>query len=284
MPQLRSKKLDHTSAMVGPYLLLGVLGRGGAATVYRAQHVEENRELALKVLDKGRLSKRGRERFEQEMEICRQLRHDNLVRTYDSGTWNEHVYYSMEVLAGRDLASVLDAHSGGCAIADVLGWGLQACAGLRAAHEAGVIHRDIKPHNLFLADDGLLKVMDFGIARRTDAPITEHGDKAVLGTPLFIAPERLLARGAPSPQTDVYSLGVTLYMLLTDGLPWEAPDIAALLTAIVSEDPPPPSSLRPSIPSALDTAVMNAMSKDLSARHADCDELAAALQQVLAGV
>lgn len=278
MPTISSEYADQPSVIVGDFMLLGVLGRGGCATVYRARHIQTEEEVALKVLDRGRLNKGGRERFEQEMEICRQFDHPNLVCAKEIGTWNEHVFYSMELLTGRDLATELESRRRPCAPADVINWSIQVCNALIAAHAEQIIHRDIKPRNLFLTNSGTVKVMDFGIARRTSAALTADGRKSIMGTPMYLAPERLSSKHVIDERTDVYSLGVTMYHLLTGNLPWAQTDIAALFTSVLHMDVPPPSSAQPAIGAKLDAVVMRAMHREPSARYADCGALRAALK------
>ncbi len=278
VPKVSSSASWLPTAMVGPYMLVAVLGRGGAATVYHARHTEDWRDVALKVLDRGRTLQQGVERFEQEMAICAQLDHPNVVRTFEAGAHGEHLYLVMELLHGQDLASVLEEAGGPLPVLQVLDWALQVCDGLEYAHAAEVIHRDIKPHNIFVCTDGTIKIMDFGIARRLTESLTLTGDKGILGTPAYLPPERFRNNRLINERTDIYSLGASLYHLLTDTVPFDMSDVASLMGSIIFGDIPPPSTHNPAIRPRLDALVLTAMARDNGARFEDCAALRRALQ------
>ena len=278
VPKLASLTEGLPSAMVGPYMLSDVLGRGGAATVYRARHTDTGDEVALKVLDRGRTQHQGVERFHEEIAICAPLHHPNIVRTYASGSHGDHLFHAMELLKGQDLGTLLDDAPSGLPIDRVLGWAIQVCDGLIYAHDAGVIHRDIKPHNLFLVGDDRIKIMDFGIARRLTVSITETADPSVLGTPVYLPPERFSNKRLINERTDVYSLGTSLYHLLTGAVPFDLTDMASLVGSIMFGDVAPPSTLNPAIDLSLDAIVMTAMQRDNRARYVDCRAMRQALQ------
>jgi len=281
MPALSTDSGLMPSVLVGSYLLVGVLGRGGAATVYRAHDMDARRDVALKVLDRGSKSPDGGLRFRQELEICGELRHPNIVRTHTFGEWNEHVFYSMELLEGADLASMLEDAGGPLDVASVVAWMIQACAGLEQAHKQGVVHRDVKPHNLFVAVDGTVKVMDFGIARRQDLGLTDTGDTRILGTPMYLAPERLSGARSVDHRTDIYALGASMYHLLTDDVPFDLTDIASLIGTILHGVIEPPSTINGGIPAALDAVILRAMARQPSDRYDDCAQLGEALKRAL---
>jgi eukaryotic-like serine/threonine-protein kinase len=162
----------------------------------------------------------------------------------------------------------------------VINWTIQACAGLEAAHRAAVIHRDIKPQNIFLSVDGVVKVMDFGIARRATSTITANGDKSIVGTPMYLSPEHLADHPNVDHRTDIYSLGVTMYHLLTDTLPWDTTDLASVFLSILHSEVAAPSSINDNVTPALDAIVMRAMNRDVAERFADCGEMQAALRDL----
>lgn len=280
LPALTSGLGPLPTAMVGEHLLLSVLGQGGMATVYRAREMSTGREVALKVLDRSSQSPKSRARFRREMALCQRLVHDNVVRTFTFGEWQERLYFTMELLRGRDLAAQLEQAGRPLPLAQVIDIGLQSCAGLAVAHAAGVVHRDIKPHNLFLTDRGVLKITDFGVARSEDMRVTATGDGGLLGTPAYMPPERLRIGACPDPRGDIYSLGATLYQLLTGRLPFEAPDLPTMVAAIVLREPEPPSSLVEGVSPALDAVILRAMARDPDARFPDCAALQDALLRV----
>lgn len=281
LPSLMSDNQSLPTAVVGGHLLLSVLGRGGMATVYRARDVEGGRDVALKVLDRDRLAEKARLRFKREMGICQRLDHPNIVQTYAAGEWEERLYFTMELLDGQDLARELAAADGPLSVARVVDMGVQSCAGLQVAHEAGVLHRDIKPHNLFVTNTGVLKVTDFGVAKDGNIAMTLTGEGSVVGTPAYLAPERLQEGLDVSPRSDIYSLGATLYHLMTGSLPFQATDLSRMLTSILFLDVAPPSSLNPAVPAALDAVVLKAMARDPAHRFADCRAFAVALAAAL---
>ncbi len=282
MPAIATEHEGMPSVIVGDYLLTGVLGRGGAATVYRAIHTETNQPVALKVLDRGTSVKQAGSRFRQEMEICRQLNHPNIVSTYSIGTWNEHSFYSMELMNGRDLSEILRDEDRPLSLSRVTDWIFQACDGLAAAHDADVIHRDVKPENLFLTDAGVIKIMDFGIARRQSMSLTETNDKTVLGTPIYMPPERLSNKRLVTERTDVYSVGASMYHLLTNDVPFDLTDLTTLLFSIVEGTIAPPSSLVPSIPKSVDAVILRAMARKPTDRYPNCRAFARDLRRAVA--
>ena len=263
------------------YQVLGVLGSGGMATVYRCFDEELEEDVALKLLKSEKNDAASQHRFRQEMRICRRLQHPNIVRTFEFGIWESRRFITMELLEGRDMAEMLLMRRGPVPIGAGLDLVVQAVEGLRAAHLAGVIHRDVKPHNLFVVrGTDSLKVMDFGIAKTEDMALTITSSAMVLGTPAYLAPERLKDKVELSAQTDLYSLGVVMYQLFTGRLPFEAPDISSLLTSIVLEDPPPPCAVNPTLPRPVEALILRCLQKNPRDRYADCDMLLADLHAI----
>ncbi len=256
------------------YQVLGVLGSGGMATVYRVRDQELEEDVALKLLKTDKTDAASQHRFRQEMRICRRLQHPNIVRTFEFGVWEGRRFITMELLEGRDMAELLLMRRGAMPIESGLDLLAQAADGLRSAHRASVIHRDVKPHNLFVVrGTDVLKVMDFGIAKTDDSSLTVTSSAMVLGTPAYLAPERLKDKVELSAQTDLYSLGVVMYQVFTGALPFQAPDISSLLTSIVLEDPPTPRSVNPDLLSNVENLILRAMHKDPRHRYASCDQL-----------
>lgn len=263
------------------YQVLGVLGSGGMATVYRCFDQELEEDVALKLLKSEKNDDASQHRFRQEMRICRRLQHPNIVRTFEFGIWEGRRFITMELLEGRDMAEMLLMRRGPVPTVAGLDLVVQTVEGLRAAHQAGVIHRDVKPHNLFVVrGTDSLKVMDFGIAKSEDMSLTITSSAMVLGTPAYLAPERLKDQVELSAQTDLYSLGVVMYQLFTGRLPFEAPDISSLLTSIVLEDPPAPRAVNPALPKSVEAVILGCLRKEPKDRYADCDTLLADLRAI----
>lgn len=275
--------LTKNTVIAERYRVLGILGSGGMATVYRAHDQELEEDVALKLLKNDKSDAEAQHRFRQEMRICRRLQHPNIVRTYEFGVWEGRRFITMELMEGRDLAETLLMRKGPLPLSQATDLAVQALEGLGAAHLAGVIHRDVKPHNLFVLRGGKrLKVMDFGIAKTDDVSLTITNGEQVLGTPAYLAPERLKDHVELSIQTDLYSMGVCMYQVYTGQLPFTAPDISSLLTSIVLEEPKPPRERNPDVPPALQDVVLRLMHKRPEGRYRNCGDAIADLRRIQA--
>jgi serine/threonine protein kinase len=252
----------------GRYRLEAPVGRGGMGEVWRGVDLRLRRPVAVKILPlSGPVDGAGVARFRREAEIAAAVNHPGITTVFDI---DEHIdgglrlfFLVMELMHGRDLASVLAGHPDGSPITQVTDWAAQILAALAAAHRQGVVHRDIKPANLFLTDDGQVKVCDFGISRLADATrITATG--AAAGTPLYMAPEQIEGHDVDQ-RADLYALGCVLYHLLT-GATWMDPGsgIVSVLHQHLNRAPAPPRSLRPDIDDHLSNLVL-----DLLAKHPD---------------
>jgi serine/threonine-protein kinase len=216
-------------------------------------------------------------RFRQEIKLSRQLQQPNVTRVYDLGIAGGRRYLTMELLEGDTLEDKLDEGLSLAAGVDVL---IQACAGLQAAHDTGIIHRDIKPDNLFITRTGLVKVMDFGIAKQQAAPgFTVMG--TIAGTPEYMSPEQVNNFTNVTPATDLYALGIVAFRVFTGQLPFEHEELVPLLVMQVQDPPPAPRSLNPDVPASLERVVLKLLEKDPADRFASCRELARALESVL---
>src|SRR5215831_9579752 len=265
------------------YEVESVLGRGGMGVVYRARHLRLGRLVALKMALAGSYAgPHERERFRREAEAVAALRHPNVVQVYDVGDADGRPYFTMELMEGGSLARKLTGAPQPPRQTAAL---LATLAGaVQAAHEAGVVHRDLKPGNVLLTADGTPKVADFGLARRLDADERLTLSGAVLGTPSYTAPEQARGdRGAVGPRTDVYALGAILYECLTGRPPFRAGAAAATLQQVVADDPVPPRRLNPSVPADLETICMKCLSKEPRLRYASAEELANDLGRFQAG-
>ncbi|MEV0359880.1 protein kinase [Nocardia sp. NPDC050697] len=263
------------------------LGAGGMGTVYLARHPRLPRSVALKVLDPvAGADPEFRARFRREAELAVQLDHPNIVEIYDRGTEDELLWMSMRYVAGPDVAELIRAGGGRLDPRRAVQLLTQAAAGLDSAHRRGLLHRDVKPANLLVADDDgadHVFVTDFGIARsRTDdSGLTAAG--ALVATLGYVAPEQI--RGDPlDHRADIYALGATLFQMLTGALPFTRSTPAAVLGAHLMEPPPRPSAVVPGLPVGLDAVVATAMAKDREQRFPDCRSFAAAARAALDAV
>lgn len=260
--------------IAGRYRLEARIGVGGMAEVWRATDLDVGEEIGLKLFQP--LSDPAlEERVKAELKLTRRLAHPNVVRIYDIGTHEGRRYISMELLRGRDLQGV----SKPVAPAEAVDWLSQAAEGLQIAHEQGIIHRDVKPENLFLTDRGRVKVMDFGIAKDSEVRRTRAGMMA--GTPEFMSPEQINDMSQVTAATDIYSLGIVAYELLTGTLPFTHKELMPLLMMHAKEPPPPLRRSRPEVSEAMEKAVLHALEKAPDRRPASARAFADALKAAL---
>jgi serine/threonine protein kinase len=256
----------------GRYLLERELGRGGMATVHLARDSELDRPVAVKVLA-GHLSgdEGFRERFVREARMAAGLSHPNVVQVFDAGEDDGRLFIVMEYVPGVTLADEL-RRAGKLAPAAAVDLALQTCAGLEHAHDAGLVHRDVKPGNLLLREDGALKITDFGIARAVEATqLTQVG--SVLGTAAYLSPEQ--AAGEPvTAAADIYGLGVVLYELLTGRTPFLFESLTDLVAKHRESTVTPVRELEPAVPEPLEAAVMKCLARNPDYRPASAAALA----------
>ncbi len=251
------------------------LGRGATATVYRVTDVDLLDEVALKLLEPGVSVPEATERLRQELRLCRRINHPNVVRTFDYGTWDDRPFFTMELLEGRTLGELLESRNRDpLPLAVGIPLFVQACRGLEAAHRIGVMHRDIKPDNLFVLDgDRQLKLMDFGIAKNPEECGVASTEGLVLGTPAYVAPERLRENAPATPQSDLYSLGVAMFEAFTGQVPFDDPDLGRLLGRVVRELPPDPCELNPALSKGMGQLIRALMRKDPNRRPVSARDL-----------
>jgi beta-lactam-binding protein with PASTA domain/predicted Ser/Thr protein kinase len=267
--------IEPETLIDGRYRVLSRLGSGGMADVYLAHDQLLGREVAVKVLHHHFAEDQEFvERFKREASSAAALSHPNIVGIFDRGEWNGTYYIAMEYVAGRSLKALV-RETGPLDPALAIDTVIQILRAARFAHRRGVIHRDLKPHNVLLDEDGRARVTDFGIARAGASDMTLTG--SIMGTAQYLSPEQ--AQGyAVSAASDIYSVGVILYELLTGVVPFEGETAVAIAFKQVSATPRPPSELNPALPHSLDAVVLRALAKDPIERYADDDELIAALE------
>lgn len=259
----------------GRYLIEDTLGQGGMAVVYLARDAELGRPVALKLLAEN-LAGEGdvRKRFVREAQLAARLSHPNVVHVYDAGEDDGRPFIVMEYVPGQTLAQILDRRRK-LPTSEATALARQAALGLQHANEAGLVHRDIKPQNLLVRDDGVLKIADFGIARAAEiSQLTQLG--TVLGTASYIAPEQALGEEV-GPQSDIYSLGAVLYQLLTGRPPYEFASLAELVEKQRSGTIVPVRDLEPTVPDEVEALVMRCLARDPQFRPASAGELAGVL-------
>jgi beta-lactam-binding protein with PASTA domain len=267
--------IGRDTVIDGRYRIQTRLGSGGMAEVWSAQDSQLGRRVALKLLaSRFAADAAFRERFRREASAAAAMQHPNIVSIYDRGEWDGTSYIAMELVDGHTLKQLIQERGpvGPGPATDVA---IEILKALRYAHKRGIVHRDIKPQNVLIDAEGAAKVADFGIAHAGASDMTETG--AIVGTVQYVSPEQ--AQGRPvSPRSDLYSVGVVLYELLTGQVPFDGEAPVSIALKQVSQPPVPPSQLEPGIPPALEHVVMRALEKDPARRFADADEFIAALE------
>jgi beta-lactam-binding protein with PASTA domain/predicted Ser/Thr protein kinase len=265
----------------GRYKIIRKLGTGGMADVYLAEDQELGRRVAIKILnDRHAADDQFIERFRREAKNAAGLSHPNIVSIYDRGEAEGTYYIAMEYLDGRSLKELIVSR-GSAPIRTAVEYARQILAAVGFAHRHGIVHRDIKPHNVLVGPEGRLKVTDFGIARSGASQMTEVG--SIIGTAQYLSPEQ--ARGSQVDQTsDVYSVGVVLYELLTGQVPFTGDTPLEIAMKHLSQIPKPPSELRPDVPHDLDMVVLRALAKEPSERYQSAEEMDADLERILQGL
>jgi eukaryotic-like serine/threonine-protein kinase len=267
--------IEPETIIDGRYRVISRLGSGGMADVYLAQDQLLGRQVAVKVLHHHFAEDHEFvERFRREASSAAALSHPNIVGIFDRGEWNGTYYIAMEYVAGRSLKAIV-REQGPLDPTTAIDIVVQILRAARFAHRRGVIHRDLKPHNVILDEEGRARVTDFGIARAGASDMTLTG--SIMGTAQYLSPEQ--AQGHMVSETsDLYSIGVILYELLTGVVPFEGETAVAIAFKQVSADPRPPSERNPALAPSLDAVVLRALAKDPAARYADAQELIVALE------
>jgi eukaryotic-like serine/threonine-protein kinase len=285
-----------TGAQLGAYVIGKQIGAGGMGTVYEAQDLRLNRKVAVKILPPPFVGDPDRiQRFRQEARAASLLNHPNIVSIYDAELAQGRCYIATEFVEGSTLRHL--AAEGPMDLEALIDIAIQVCSALSAAHQAGIVHRDIKPENVMLRPDGIIKVLDFGLAKLLDPSSGETGHPvdisnptatmqtrpgSIAGTLQYLSPEQVMGKLA-TPRSDIFSLGVMLYELATGVRPFAGPTEGVVFSNILNQTPDHPSTLRPSIPRELDELIMRALEKDPELRFQTASDLRSALKLLLRG-
>lgn len=259
------------------YQLLQTLGSGGMAVVYRAKDLTLERFVAVKILrpDFSR-DENFRKRFHQEAKAAANLSHPNIVTVHDFGLDGDRLYIIMEYIPGTNLKTYIRERNV-IPIREANDLMIQASAGVGYAHRAGLIHCDVKPHNMLVTPDGRLKVTDFGISRALSTIQPDERNSVVWGSPQYLAPEQSSGE-PPSPASDVYSLGIVFYEMVTGKLPFYSTDAVELTRLHKEANPVPPSIINPNIPPQLEQIILKVLAKEPSGRYRTADQFSRVIQ------
>jgi serine/threonine-protein kinase len=270
----------------GDYELLEEIGRGGMGVVYRAIQRNLNRTVALKMILRGELATpEDLARFQTEAQAAAHLEHPNIVPVYEAGQRDGQAYFSMRYVEGQTLAEILAR--GPLRPRDAARYLAAISRAVHYAHEHGILHRDLKPSNILIDKDDRPHVTDFGLAKRVSGEASQAGRTAtgaIVGTPAYMAPEQVSnRRGTPSPASDVYSIGVILYEMLTGRPPFQAPTPVDTLLLVLDQDPVRPRLLNPGVDADLEMICLKCMQKEPDLRYPNARALAADLEAYLSG-
>jgi serine/threonine-protein kinase len=261
------------------YRIDAKIGQGGMAAVYRAHDLELGEDIAMKLFLQPSEDAQLVARFKQELTLSRGLSHPNIVRLYDIGQHQGCRFLTMELLQGTDLGAIINGKP--LELSRGLRYLVQACAALALAHDKGVIHRDIKPANFFITREDILKVMDFGIAKKSAAPAAMTQAGFIAGTPAYMSPEQINNFSAVSHRTDIYALGVVAYEIFTGVVPFDHDEMMQLLMMHLTATPQPPRARNPHLPVELDEIISSLLEKDPAKRIQSCHELGARFEKLL---
>jgi serine/threonine-protein kinase len=287
LTEWQSEKLlqgKHKGFYLGKYKLLNHIGTGGMGSVYLAEHNVMRHRVAIKLLPQHMASQSSYlERFHQEARASAKLNHPNMVRAIDVDTDNDYTYLVMDYVDGSDLQAIV-SRKGPLDYTTAANYIRQAAEGLHYAHEVGLIHRDVKPANLLVDKEGVVKILDMGLARFADdsqASLTKEYDQKMIGTVDYLAPEQALDSHAVDRRADIYSLGCTLYFLLSGDAPFPQGTIPQRLMAHQKEEPADIRKNRPDAPEALLAIRAKMMAKSADDRYQTGAEVVEALSEFL---
>jgi serine/threonine protein kinase len=259
--------------LFGRYRFIEKLGSGSSSIVCRVKDQEIDDEVALKVLDRSQAFGTGLEQFKKEIKIARKLNHPNIVSIYDYGKRDGHHFITLELVVGSDLKTIMEKE-GRFSAEKGLPLVLQICDGLQAIHEQGIIHRDLKPQNIKLRNDGVIKILDFGLASNHDLSSQSQAsqENTLVGSVAYMSPEQIQGRNLDQ-RSDIYSLGVILYELFTEQSPFDGKELKGLIYQQLNDQPTPPSTINPGLSKELEACILKCMSKEPQQRYGSCKEL-----------
>jgi eukaryotic-like serine/threonine-protein kinase len=255
---------------VGRYQILDTIGTGANSRVARAFDPMIGRTVAIKLFPSQLASGEGRERFIKEARVVGQISHPSIVALHDMGIEESTStpYLVMEYVEGQPLERLLD--KGSIPYPRACAWTAEVATALAVAHRKGIIHGDVKPANILVSEDGRVKLTDFGMARLASRDLK---DTPLLGTPAYWCPEQILGKPQDA-RSDIFSLGVVLYEMITGNRPFDADSLQGMCARIMSSTPLPPSQTNPSLPAGLNELVLACMEKDPARRRASAEDLA----------
>lgn len=267
---------------IGGYRILERLGRGGMGTVYKAEQIDLQRLVALKVISEEHTKDKDFiELFIHEARAAARLNHPNIVQVYDVKRHNDIYYFSMEYVSGGSVQEILNKQRR-IPVDQAVRWILDAARGLDYAHKKGIVHRDVKPDNLMISETGMVKIGDMGLARGLNEKVGPQEETSVIGTPHYIAPEQVLGRPADF-RSDIYSLGATAYRMLAGVTPFQAPSVRDLVNKKVREDAPSVREFNPDVPEELARIVTRMMERDPDKRYQTMAEVVEDLERFQRG-
>jgi Tol biopolymer transport system component len=278
-------------ARLGPYQIQSLLGQGGMGVVYKAIDTRLNRTVALKLLTSGSVAApQQRRRFMQEAQAASALNHPNIVTIYDVGSSDDSDYIAMEYVQGKTIDALIPAR--GMKVKEVLRIAIQIAAGLERAHAARIIHRDLKPGNVMVADDGVVKVLDFGVAKLAEPSVIDSDNAStrtvgaetltgsILGTVAYMSPEQVEAKPLDA-RSDIFSFGLTLYKMVTGEHPFRHGSSLSTVSSILNDNPKPVSAIRLDVPRDLEKIIARCLRKEPNARWQGMTDLRVALSELL---
>ncbi|MCO5171756.1 MAG: protein kinase [Planctomycetes bacterium] len=268
----------------GPYRILGEVASGGMGIIYRARASDTGQVYALKALiNVENANEKQLRRFIQEAQSAMRLDHPGIVKIHDIGIFENVPYFTMDLIQGQDLHTILRNHA--MTSPQLLEVVVRVCEAVHYAHEHGVIHRDLKPANVLVrASDRFPILTDFGLAKNLDSTFKLTAEGAMVGTPLFLSPEQVSGKATEvDRRCDVYGMGVMLYQILTDRLPFVGRNPYEVYKKVLEEDPTPPSQIKPQVPPDLEKVCLMALAKDRDERYPTALAMAEDLRRQLAG-
>jgi serine/threonine-protein kinase len=268
--------LATREVLAGRWEIKGLIGSGGMGTVYRARDRELDEDVALKVLRAEVLSPVDLERFRREVKLARKVTHKNVARVFELAEHDGRRFFTMELVEGESLRDRLE-RSGRLSVDALISVAIAVCRGLAAAHDEGVVHRDLKPDNVLVAKGGRIAITDFGIASSVDPATGGSETTAFVGTPHYMAPEQVDGSRALDARTDIYALGVMLYELAVGTPPFEGKTSLAVAAARLTQVAPDPRSLRPDLPEGLAQIISRCLARAPEDRYPSAAQIEAAL-------